>query len=92
MHLSDTISVIAEQVRSILNLDGTTPISIFEELLPHQIDSMNQSSTFSQEELRTGDILIAQITPTVELVPIGDFFFFLVLLVCFVEALFEPCR
>jgi hypothetical protein len=65
---TDKLSVVAKEVINLLKLPENTQISLFEEIRPDWIEHKSHEITFTEAELSTGDILVAQITPTPEFV------------------------
>lgn len=59
---SDTIKSIIEPIRNLLGFKEDVNFELFEELSPHRCEKLDIGSVFEQQELSTGDIIVAQVT------------------------------
>ncbi|KAG5419083.1 UBP15 [Candida metapsilosis] len=59
---SAPLKSIIEPIRTLLGFKEDVNLELYEELTPHKCDELDLNKVFEQEELSTGDIIVAQVT------------------------------
>ncbi|KAI5959658.1 UBP15 [Candida margitis] len=64
---SDSLSSVIEPIRDLLGFKEDVDFELYEELTPQRCEKLDVKQVFEQQELSTGDIIVAQVTNSSEL-------------------------
>lgn len=67
VHTSESLKSLVEPIKNLLGFKEDVNLDLYEELTPHKCEKLEIDKVFEQQELSTGDIIVAQVTNSSEL-------------------------